>query len=213
MMAAVRRLVGADRAAPAFEVPPLDRERLDKPVAAAQAKADQAQQAHQLAREALERADRLIAEAQERFDAEASDGTESALLDAKRARERLELHAGRAQRLAASASAALAAAENARREAFRADSLERIRQVPARVQALWAAQGAPALQALARFNAELDKLLDDARVAAMEATQGDTDQRHAETMGINGLRNVVRSLASESVTPAELVQIERLVGR
>lgn len=211
MIAAVKRLVGVDRAQPGA-VDKLDREALEKPVEKARQRLDAAQEAHQasLARVADVAAEIRTAEAA--LDAERTDQNADRVLDLERDRHRAEKLRASTQRTLEQAQAELAKAK-AERDQVLADHLRlRVASAPRRAEELWAARGRPGLQALAAFLDELDELIGDARAAAIESNRGDTIQQQATAMGVDGIRGIVRELASKDVSPAALLRIERLVG-
>lgn len=212
MLAAVRKLVGAARGDRLdYEIPTLDRAAIERPVAAPRRLLETANQAHEATMASLAEADQGIVAAQAAFDAEASDSNVAALLEAKRARERCELFAQRSARAAQHAQAAVVTAEHARDAALLAHLEDRAKGATARLEALWLAKGKPALEAFAAFTTEMDAILSDARAATVEAVRLRGGVEHAEMLGLNALRSVVKAWIAGGIGADARLRVERLV--
>lgn len=210
MLASVRKLVGADRGDD-LATPTLDREALEKPVNAARRAFEAANQAHETTMAGLAEADQSIVTAQAAFDVDPSEANVSALLDAKRTRERRELFAQRSARAAQHALDAVTRATQVRDAAILAHLEDRSKGAAARLETLWKAKGKPALDAFAAFTTEMDAILSDARAATVEAVRLRGGVEHAEVLGLDALRSVVKTWIASQLGADARLRIERLV--
>lgn len=218
--AAVRRLVGADRAKPAATplLPQLDREALEQPIAAAHKRSDAANRDHEASMARVAEVAEQIREAEAAFDADGSDELADRIVQLKRELERRQLFSQRTQRAAVTADGEHAQALATRKAAIAEHLKGRMTSIDERIRELWEQEGATAVDGLARFSEKLEALLDDARIATHEAgALGILDQpAWAQIRGLDGLRGAVNVWINERLLrefgPSVRMKVERFFG-
>jgi hypothetical protein len=217
MLAAVKnaaaRLVGAERSAPSYEAPRLDREALEEPVTTARERAQLANQQHRDSMARVDETKAAIREAEASFDAAGDEEHADEIVKLKRELERRELFSQRTQRAAVTAAGAVEQAVTARDAALLAHFDDRVNGVSARLHDLWRHKGYGALKAFEDFMIEADALIVDAQAANQEArtlNRGSHTDASARSLGLEALRAVLGSWVTDALSPQMRPRVERL---
>lgn len=211
--AAVRRLVGADRAKPAASplLPQIDREALELPIAEARERSEAANREHEASTARVAEVAEQIRDAEAAFDAEGTDELADRIVQLKREHERRQLFSQRTQRAAVTAAGAVEQAVAARNAAVLAHLNDRVTSAADRLRQLWERKGHRATLLLAEFMEEADAIITDAQTANSEArsmTRGDRTEASARAMGRSPSRCAVE-LGQRRRQPSDAAQARK----
>jgi hypothetical protein len=213
MLETVKRLVGADREAPASpqRMPALDLEALERPIEAARKLLDAATRDHSAAMERVAEVGERIKAAEADFDRDGADKQADRLLELRRELERRQLFSQRTQRAAVAAAGAVEDAQAVRDRTVLQHLDDRRQKVAERLEALWGAGGREAFQRVAALLRDAQAIIDDAEQAAVEAASIRGRNPRPDVEGIRSQMVVIYVAIGNALELRDRTRIERAV--